>query len=296
MLRCFIVRIWMRIPSNNALHSFFILSTQNPYNARVMIACGLPRVPDRRTFDRRLKNISSDGSDEDLRPRIDAMGQLFIAERLVDPYIVSVDSTLLKARGGVWHKVSMDKGIVPHRSIDIDARWGKSRSKGWVFGYKLHMSCSTGRRLIVPLSADFTTANVPDNKRFDGITASLRGVRYADGDEGYDDGDLYDLSRQRGFELICPIARRESTSGERLELVLFYESELGRLIYSWRSKSIEPLFEQIKDVFGIDPLPVRGFDKARMFVLLSVLLFQLMVYYNHQTGRPLRALKHMLGS
>jgi hypothetical protein len=261
-----------------------------------MIACGLPRVPDRRTFDRRLKNISSDGSDEDLRPRIDAMGQLFIAERLVDPYIVSVDSTLLKARGGVWHKVSMDKGIVPHRSIDIDARWGKSRSKGWVFGYKLHMSCSTGRRLIVPLSADFTTANVPDNKRFDGITASLRGVRYADGDEGYDDGDLYDLSRQRGFELICPIARRESTSGERLELVLFYESELGRLIYSWRSKSIEPLFEQIKDVFGIDPLPVRGFDKARMFVLLSVLLFQLMVYYNHQTGRPLRALKHMLGS
>src|SRR5437870_13903809 len=80
MLRCFIVRIWMRIPSNNALHSFFLLSIDNPYNARVMIACGLPRVPDRRTFDRRLKNISSDGSDdEDLRPRIDVMGQLFIA-------------------------------------------------------------------------------------------------------------------------------------------------------------------------------------------------------------------------
>jgi hypothetical protein len=137
MLRCFIVRIWMRIPSNNALHSFFILSTQNPYNARVMIACGLPRVPDRRTFDRRLKNISADGSDEDLRPRIDAMGQIFVAEKkIVDPYIVSVDSTLLKARGGVWHKVSMEKGIVPHRSIDTDARWGrKSRSKGWVFGY-----------------------------------------------------------------------------------------------------------------------------------------------------------------
>jgi hypothetical protein len=25
MLRCFIVRIWLRIPSNNALHSFFLL-------------------------------------------------------------------------------------------------------------------------------------------------------------------------------------------------------------------------------------------------------------------------------
>ncbi len=295
MLRCFIVRIWLRIPSNNALHSFLLLSAENPYNARVMIACGLHGIPDRRTFDRRLKNISSEGGDEDLRPRIDAMGRLFVDEKLIDPYIVSVDSSLLKARGGVWHKTSMEKGIVPHRSIDTDARWGKSRTKGWVFGYKLHISCSTGS-LIVPLSADFTTANIPDNQEFDGITASLRGGRYVDGDEGYDDEDLYELSRQRGFELICPIARYEGTSGERLELIHFYESELGRLVYSWRSKSVEPLFQQIKDVFSIDPLPVRGFDRAKTIVLLSVLLYQVMVYYNHHTGRPLRALKHMLGS
>jgi len=101
MLRCFIVRIWMRMPSNNALHSFFILSTQNPYNARVMIACGLPRVPDRRTFDRRLSNVSSDGSDEDLRPRINAMGQLFIAEKkLVDP-----TSSLLTVRSSEREEV-----------------------------------------------------------------------------------------------------------------------------------------------------------------------------------------------
>ncbi len=33
-----------------------------------------------------------------------------------------------------------------------------------------------------------------------------------------------------------------------------------------------------------------------MFVLLSLLLYQVMVYHNHLTGRPLRALKHMLGN
>jgi hypothetical protein len=66
MLRCFIVRIWMRLPSNNALHSFFLLSRENRYNARVMIACGLHRIADRRTFDRRLRNVSTDGGDEDL--------------------------------------------------------------------------------------------------------------------------------------------------------------------------------------------------------------------------------------
>jgi hypothetical protein len=36
-------------PSNNALHSFFLLSAENPYNARIMDACGLDRIPDRRT-------------------------------------------------------------------------------------------------------------------------------------------------------------------------------------------------------------------------------------------------------
>src|SRR5713101_7421938 len=71
MLRCFIVRIWLRIPSNNALHSF--LSIDSRYNARIMRACGLYRLPDRRTFDRRFKVMSFD-----VRSRIDAMGELFV--------------------------------------------------------------------------------------------------------------------------------------------------------------------------------------------------------------------------
>ena len=124
----------------------------------------------------------------------------------------------------------------------------------------------------------------------------MRGARYVSADEGYDDKDLYELSRQRGFELVCPISRYASTPPERVELWLFYESPLGQAISSWRMKSIEPLNEQLKDVFGIDPLPVRGLAKAASIVLLAVLLYQVMVYYNHVAGRPLRALKHMLGN
>jgi len=38
-----------------------------------------------------------------------------------------------------------------HNSLLVlDARWGKSRTKGWVFGYKLHISCSTGRLIVPP--------------------------------------------------------------------------------------------------------------------------------------------------
>jgi hypothetical protein len=65
---------------------------------------------------------------------------------------------------------------------------------------------STGS-LIVPLSAEFTTTNVADSKVYRRLTASLRGVRYVDGDQGYDVDDLYELSRERGFDLVCPITR-----------------------------------------------------------------------------------------
>ncbi len=223
------------------------------------------------------------------------MGVLFIKDGLVDSSIVSVDSSLLKAKGHVWHRSNM-KNEVPRSGIDTDARWGYSRTKGRVFGYKLHLASSTGS-LIVPLSADFTTANITDNKMYESITSSLPlgMVRYVVGDEGYDDHKLCDFSRYRGHP-VFPLERYRHTTDNRLALLQFYQSEFGQHVYSRRSISVEPLIEHMKDVFTIDPLPVRGFDKARSIVLISILLYQLMVYYNYLTGRPLRALKHMLGS
>ncbi len=72
--------------------------------------------------------------------------------------------------------------------------------------------------------------------------------------------------------------RYKSTPKERLDLVCFYKSALGQAIYSQRRISIEPLIEHIKSVFRIDPLPARGFSMISAIVLLSVLLYQLMVY------------------
>ena len=107
-------------------------------------------------------------------------------------------------------------------------------------------------------------------------------------DSGYYDHNLYNLSiDRRGFD----------TSSDRLQLIEFYESELGQAIYSGRSISVEPLIEHIKDVFKIDPLPVGGYQKAAGLVLLSVLLYQIIVYYNCKTHKELpKAIKHMLGS
>jgi hypothetical protein len=50
-------------------------------------------------------------------------------------------------------------------------------------------------------------------------------------------------------------------------------------------------------VFRIDPLPARGFHKISAIVLLSVLLYQLMVYYNCKTEKinP-KSIKYILGT
>ena len=120
ILRCFIVRIWFRLDSNRSLHHY--LSIDLPYNRKVMRACGLSEshLPSRRTFDRRLKTVSID-----IKERVTAMGRQFVSEGLVKPYILAIDSTLIKAkRGKMWHKSPIGKGIMPCSGIDTDAKWG----------------------------------------------------------------------------------------------------------------------------------------------------------------------------
>lgn len=197
ILRCLILRIWFKIDSNNALHTFLELDCQ--YNRKLALACGLVSIPNRRTFDRRLKTMSTD-----VIGRISTMGCLFVSEGMVNPAITAIDSTtLLKAKGSVWHRSSMEKGIVPRSGIDTDARWGYSHTKGWIFGYKLHLTSTTGD-LVVPLTADITTANIPDNKMYVSLTPSsslvfsLPSLRYMAADPGYDDKELYEYSKSIG--------------------------------------------------------------------------------------------------
>ncbi|CAN5866009.1 hypothetical protein BH23THE1_BH23THE1_23240 [soil metagenome] len=63
-----------------------------------MKACGISisHLPSRRTFDRRLKTITND-----IKERISTMGNLFVSEGLVKPYVVATDSVLLKSKGKV---------------------------------------------------------------------------------------------------------------------------------------------------------------------------------------------------
>jgi hypothetical protein len=266
-----------------------------------MKACGLSTSylpPNRRTFDRRLKTIYTD-----IKERISTMGNLFVIEGIVKPYILATDTALLKSKGKVWHKSSMKKGIVPCSGIDRDAKWGYSHTKSWIFGYKLHMICSTDLPTVVPLSADVTTANESDKPVYHDLISSLsseilKKIHYMVADPGYNGKKQYDLSLKRGFYLVCPVKKYKNTSVERLKLVDFYESALGQVIYSRRRISIEPLIEHIKSTFRIDPVPVIGLGKVRGIILLIVLLYQILVYYSCKVlknDNPRRMIKYMIG-
>jgi hypothetical protein len=163
------------------------------------------------------------------------------------------------------------------------------------------MVASTGS-IIVPLAADFTTANISPNQMYSVLAVSLpiatiKKMLYMSADPGYGDHELYDLITNMGFRLVCPVQRYKNTPVERIKLIEFYESNVGQIIYSLRSTSIEPLIGHIKSAFRIDPLPVRGYDTTCAIVLLSVLLYQILVYYNCKTNKdnPM-AFKYLLGT
>src|SRR5215210_2057535 len=106
------------------------------------------RFPSRRTWERRLAALPSS-----LPARIGCLGRHLVGR--IDPWAdggraVAVDSTVLRARGGVWHKKHRDAGVVPHTSIDTEAGW------------KLHL-VTTVAAVWIPLAAGLTPANTADN-------------------------------------------------------------------------------------------------------------------------------------
>lgn len=125
MIQLFIIKSWMRFPSNSTFHYFLFIKKNND---KLLQVCKLNKIPDRRTIDRRFKDLP-------ISQIISTMGNLFLSEVLVDRESTSVDSTMLKATGPVWHKSDIKKNRLPIAGIDTDAKWGFSNSKGmgvWV--------------------------------------------------------------------------------------------------------------------------------------------------------------------
>ncbi len=139
------------------------------------------RFPSRRTWERRLAALP-----DTLPDQIGCLGRALVA--LLQPWLTcgraaAIDSTVLRARGGVWHQKDREAHIVPHTSIDTEAAWTKSGGHGWGYGGKLHRGC-TCAAVWIPLAADLTPANRADTEHAPQLLRELPAdLRFVLGDQ-----------------------------------------------------------------------------------------------------------------
>jgi hypothetical protein len=239
------------------------------------------RYPCRRTWERRLKAIPST-----LPAQIACLGLYLVT--LIQPWATcgraaATDSTLLRAKGGVWHKKDREQGLVPHTSIDTEAAWGKSGWHGWVYGWKLHL-VATVAAVWIPLAAHLTPANVADNDE-QIIPAMLHDLppelHFILGDIHYNAPNVYELCEQDGRVLVTPQYGPYPHSDDG--------KEVWRILHKLRSVTIENFNEHFKGIFdGHDQVPTKGLINTQRFVLGAIFIYQLALLYRFENGLELR--------
>jgi hypothetical protein len=246
------------------------------------------RHPCRRTWERRLPigPLWGKAIPQTLPAQITCLGGYLVT--LIQPWAscgraAAADSTLLRAKGGVWHKKDREQGIVPRSSIDTQAAWGESGWHGWVYGWKLHL-VATVAAVWIALAAYLTPANVADN------------------DEQVIPALLHDLPPEVRFILgdihsNAPNVHQVCEKAERILVTPHYGpyphaddgKEVRRIFHKLRSMTIENFNEHFKGIFdGHGQVPAKGLINTQRFVLGAIFVYQLALLYRFENGLALR--------
>ncbi len=230
-------------------------------------------------------------------------GMKLLDEGIGDATVVAVDKSMSEALGPKWHKKDRKRGVVPEglRNVDRDSGWGYSAYRGWVQGYSWHLVCSaTAGHLPIPLLADVEPNNATENRVFDLMIDQLPdATRRVLADEGYDDKKLIlkvEIKARHGFSrrMLVPMEAFYNTPEWRLDYVDWYKSEKGRFLYARRKITVEPMFETLKNIFDHRRSWMKGLNNNRAIMLLIVLCYQLLIYYNWKHDLDLSSVKHIV--
>src|SRR3954466_8162919 len=222
------------------------------------------RFPSRRTWERRLAALPGT-----LPARIACLGS-YLVERL-EPWAeggraAAIDSSVLRARGGVWHKKDREAGVVPHTSIDTEAHWTKSGWHGWVYGWKLHLVVTVAA-VWIPLAAVLTPANAADNEVAPHLLPELPPLlRFLLGDTAYDDPALHEQCAATDRLLVTTKRGAYPHTDDGVEV--------RRVFHQLRSHSIEnfnEVYKALTDLHG--QVPTRGLCATRRYVLGAVFVY-----------------------
>lgn len=238
------------------------------------------RYPTRRTWERRLKSLPNS-----LPSQISCLGHHLVA--LIQPWqrcgrAMAADSTVLRAKGGVWHKKDREAGVVPHTSIDTEAGWTKSGWHGWVYGWKLHL-VTVVAEVWIPLAAQLTPANTDDSSEAEPLLVGLPSavcemVRYLLGDRSYNTPLMQTVCSLKGWLLV---ATRNFKGNP------YPHTDVGvqvrRVFHKLRSLAIENVNEHFKGIFdGHAQVPTKGLMATRRFALGAIFVYQLALLYRFE--------------
>lgn len=192
-----------------------------------------------------------------------------------------MDSTVLRAKGGVWYKKDREAGVVPHTSIDTEAGWTKSGWHGWVYGWKLHVLCAAGP-VWLPLAADLTPATTADNTLAPALLREAPlDLRFLLGDQHYRDAVLADvcatrLPAHRAYrpELSAHRPRRRGAPPPAPD-ALGDHRDLQRAVQGY----LQNAHAQV---------PTRGLAATRRYALGAIFVYQLVLLQRHHQQADLR--------
>ena len=118
-LKAVVIMIVRHLHTVHELLSVLAQPTEEMRTLRLLLT-QQDRFPSRQTWERRLRALPAS-----LPAQIGCVGRHLVD--LIQPWAylgraVAIDSTVLRARGGVWHQKHREKGELPHTSIDPEAR------------------------------------------------------------------------------------------------------------------------------------------------------------------------------
>lgn len=237
------------------------------------LLCEKGCFPARRTFERRMRALPGR-----LPEQIGCLGRHLVG--LLSPWessgrAVALDSTLLRARGGVWHKKDKEAGVVPHTSIDTEAGWTKSGWHGWVYGWKLHLAITVAR-MWIPLAARLTPANAADNRVAPALIEELPDeARLVLGDTHYDAENVRGKCEQTERFLVT--SKRGAYPHTDCGV------EVRRIFHKLRSLANENFNEHFKSIFDVHgQVPTKGYINTTRFALGAVFVYQLALLHRHE--------------
>jgi hypothetical protein len=265
-LQALVIMIVRHLHTVHALFSVLAQPTAEMHSLRGLLTVD-GRFPARRTWERRLQAIPAT-----LPAQIGCLGRALVL--LIQPWArcgraAAIDSTILRARGGVWHKKDREAGTVPHTSIDTEAHW------------KLHL-VTTVAAVWIPLAAELTPANIADNMQALTLLPELPAeVRYVLGDQHYNDPTI-DAACADSGQMVVATQRGPYPHTDA-------GVEVRRILHELRSRAIENLNEQFKGIFDAHgQVPTKGWVNTRRFALGAVFVYQLTLWYRHEHGLDLR--------